>query len=78
MKKDYNQIALMYAQQFGILDYKVKGKYMIFNQNYINREFVGTWISKPCTYQRKVNLDTLKTETIKLKRTNRNGWNNTY
>ena len=72
----YNDLAREHAERFGIVDYRVKGRYMIYNQNYHNKEFIGKWVSKPCTYQRRVNLDTMEIETVKLKRLQKDGWAN--
>lgn len=74
--KDYNQIALEYAEKYGIITYKVKDNYMIYNQNYKNSEFIGKWVEKPYTMQRKVNLETMQTDSIKLKRVQKDGWDN--
>lgn len=72
----YEDLALQYAEKYGIISYKVKGKFMIYNQNYYNGEYLGKWVRKPCTYQRKVNLETGETVTKKLGRLVKDGWNN--
>lgn len=74
---DYKLLADAYAEQYGIIKYRIKGKYMIYNQNYKNREFLnGKWVYNPTTYQRKVNLETGNTETTRLKRVVADGWLN--
>lgn len=76
-KQVYEQKALQYAEHYGIITYKVTGNTMIYNQNYRNSECInGKWRDNPCTYQRRINLDTMETTTIKLKRLNKNGWDN--
>ena len=76
-KDRYEHLALEYAEKFGIISYKVIGNKMRFNQNYHNKEFIcGKWINNPCTYQRILNLDTMQIDTIKLKRLQKDGWNN--
>ncbi len=72
---NYDEIALAYAEKYCIILYKVKGRYMIYNQNYYNSEFIGKWIRKPCTYQRTVNLDTMEVTSRQLQRINKDGWN---
>lgn len=50
---------------------------MIYNQNRRNKEFIGgKWVENPCTYQIKVNLDTMQTAALKLKRLRKDGWDN--
>ncbi len=73
----YTNKALQYAERYGIITYKVKGKYMIYNQNYSNSEFMGgKWVSKPCTYQTVVDLETGNESRNKLQRLQKNGWDN--
>lgn len=75
----YESKALLYAEEYGILSYKVKGNIMIYNQNYNEggEVFVnGRWILRACTYQRLLNLDSGNTETKKLKRLQKDGWDN--
>lgn len=74
---DYNNLALLHAEKYGIITYKVKNFYMIYNQNYYNKEFFnGKWTSKPCTYQRIVDLRTNTIQSKKLKRLQKDGWDN--
>lgn len=73
---NYEKLASIYAEKFGIVSYRVKGKYMIYNQNYNNSEYLGKWVRNPCTYQRKVNLDTGEVESKKLQRVQKDGWYN--
>lgn len=40
-KAKYDELALRYAEHYGILTYKVSGNLMIYNQNYQNNEFIG-------------------------------------
>lgn len=37
----YEQKALEYAEHYGILTYRIKGSFMIYNQNRRNKEFLG-------------------------------------
>lgn len=73
---NYDEIALAYAEKYDIILYKVKGRYMIYNQNYYNSEFIGKCIRKSCTYQRTVTLDTMEVTSWQLQRMNKDGWNN--
>lgn len=70
-KQDYESAAVFYAEKWGILSYKVKGNKMIFNQNYKEDCF-----GHCATYQRIFNLDTKVTETKKLQRLQKDGWQN--
>lgn len=73
----YESKALIYAEEYGIISYKVKDNIMIYNQNYSEDEFIrGKWTSKPCTYQRLLNLDSGNTDTRKLQRLQKDGWDN--
>lgn len=73
----YTFKALCYAESKGIVSYRVKNNYMIFNQNYSNKECIGgSWVENPCTYQRAVDLDTGVVTTNKLQRLQKDGWNN--
>lgn len=73
----YEQRALEYVERYGIITYKLKGKYIIYNQNYNNKECIGgKWKLNPCTYQRTVDLDTLEVTSKKLQRLQKNGWDN--
>lgn len=74
--KKYEELATRYAEQYGIIVYKVKGKYMIYNQNYYNSEYLGKWVRKPCTMQRTVNLDTFEVQSRQLQKLQPNGWHN--
>lgn len=66
-KEYYINKALKYAEYYGIITYRVKGSFMIYNQNRRNKEFIGgKWTENPCTYQIRVNLDTMQTEALKL------------
>ena len=71
--KHYEDMALSYAEQHGILDYKVKGASMIYYANY------PKYLAEPHrTYKVVYNLKS-KTETrILLKRWNKLGNANMY
>ena len=75
---DYYEFkALCYAESRGIVSYRVKNSYMIFNQNYSNKECIGgSWVENPCTYQRTVDLDSGAVTTKKLQRLQKDGWDN--
>lgn len=69
--------ALSYAETYGIVEYKVVGRYMIYYQNYNDKEFrAGGWRSKTYTMKRTVDLDNMKTTSEKLNRLNKIGWVN--
>lgn len=77
-KEHYDNIALQYAEKYGIITYRVKGKCMIYNRNSNDKEFLGgKWVSKPTTYQRTVDLDTMQVTVKKLARLQKDGWDNT-
>lgn len=77
-KPDYSKKATAYAERFGIITYKVKGKYLIYNTNFNEKNCInGKWKSKTVTYQRVVNLDTMEVTSKKLARAQKNGWDNT-
>lgn len=38
---DYEKLALVYVKNYGIVSYKVKGKYLIYNQNYNISSYLG-------------------------------------
>lgn len=63
-KDKYNKAATKWAEEHGIVEYKVKSKYMIYNVSY------PAYLSEPRrTYQFKVDLTTGKTvESKQLKR----------
>lgn len=70
---NYEMIALHFAEQYGIINYKVKGNQMIYNVSY------PAYLSNPrYTIQHIVNLDTLKEQTKRLKRFDSNGLVNRY
>ena len=73
MKHNYEEEALLYAEKYGILDYKVKGSSMIYYANY------PKYLAKPRrTYKVTYNLKS-KTETrVLLKRWNKLGNVNMY
>lgn len=67
----YEERALRWAEQYGIIEYKVQGNKMIYVQTY------GGGCEKPYTVKSTINLDTMTTESrIKLKRLNRKGYYN--
>lgn len=73
----YEKRARRYAEYYGIITYKVRGNLMIFNQNYNQNEVNGgTWVEKPVTYRREVELYTYNVRSTKLDRLQRNGWDN--
>lgn len=66
----YEHKAIVHAECYGILEYKIRGGIMVYNQNYT--EAPGVYV----TYQREVDLYTGKVNTIKLQRLQKNGWKN--
>lgn len=77
MARNYNNIALAYAERYGIITYKLKGKIMEYNQNYKNNEFInGAWRSKCFTIKRFINLETGDIASKRLSRLVADGWDN--
>lgn len=73
----YHYKAAMYTEKYGIISYKITGNSLLYNQNYLNKEFIGgKWKENPCTYQRIVNLDTGEVVSKRLQRLQKNGWDN--
>lgn len=67
-KERKEQIALQYAEKYGILDYKVKGNRMIYYANY------PAYLTEPkYTMKVTVRLNTLKEERQKLRKWNPKG-----
>ena len=67
-QEEKEQRALQYAEEKGILDYKVKGNRMIYYANY------PEYLSEPRkTYKVTVRLDTMKEERQKLNKWNPKG-----
>lgn len=61
---NHNQKAMLWAEEHGILEYRVNGKYLIYNVSY-----PAVACEPRRTYQFKVDLDTGKTvESQQLKR----------
>lgn len=62
--KDYAQLAIVWAEKYGIVEYRVKGKYMIYNKSYL------AYLYEPrYTVQHTVDLDAMKElPTKRLKR----------
>ena len=54
--RDYEVMAAQWAEKYGIVDYKVKGKYMIYNVSY-----PATMFEPRYTMQRQVDLTTMRT-----------------
>lgn len=70
--KDYNELAIHFAEKYGIVEYRVKGNLMIYNKSY------PAYLSNPrYTVQHCINLDTGKDTTKRLKRFDKNGYLNT-
>jgi len=70
---NYRELASCWAVRYGIIDYKVKGHYMIYNKSYS-----GTVYEPHYTIQHTVDLSTMQElPTKKLKRFDKNGYNNT-
>ena len=69
MNKNYNQLAAAWAEEHGIVEYRVKGKYLIYNVSY------PAMVYEPRrTYQFHIDLDTGRTVVNKqLKRYDRKG-----
>jgi len=68
----YEERALQWAEQYGIIEYKVQGNKMIYVQTYN-----GGMYEKPYTMKSTINLDTMTTESrVRLQRLNRKGYYN--
>jgi hypothetical protein len=67
----YKELALQYAEKYGIINYKLSGRYMTYIINFRLDSFGSV-----ATYKRKVNLDTLEVKTVRLKKYNPDGWKN--
>lgn len=60
---NYELVARQFAEKYGIIDYRVKGNFMIYNVSY------PAYLSNPrYTIQHTVNLQTGKESTRQLKR----------
>ena len=69
--QNYEAKAAMFAERYGIVVYKVKGKYMIYNKSY------SAYLNNPrYTVQHKIDLDTGKDETKVLKKFDKKGYLN--
>jgi len=68
----YKDIALRYAEQYGIVDYQVKGNLMTYLKSY-----PAAGYEPHRTYKHTVNLDTGKSTVVQLKRFNKKGFFNT-
>lgn len=78
--ESYNDKALLLAEKYGIIEYRIKGKNMIYNKNYTCSEVstkTGRWERHSFTMQYTINLDTLKVSQKRLKRLQQDGWINT-
>jgi hypothetical protein len=72
-QQEKDKRALLYAEQYGILDWKVKGNRMIYYANY------PEYLSEPRkTYKVTVRLDAMKEERQKLTKWNPKGNANMY
>lgn len=75
----YDDRAVQYAEKYGIITYKVDGKFLIFNRNVHDKNFIsGKWVDKPYTIQTKVDLDTYEYIQKKLMKLQKNGWDNAH
>ena len=73
MQMTKEQKALLYAEKYGILDYKIKGNRMIYYANYPEH------LSEPRkTYKVTVRLDTMKEERQRLTKWRAEGNANLY
>ena len=68
---NYSELALAYAEQYGIITYKVVGHNMIYNKTY------RAYLNQPAyTIQHTVDLRTGMSTTKKLGRVMRDGYDN--
>jgi hypothetical protein len=78
MKANYENIALKYAETYGVIEYTVTGSKMIYYINY--KEYAFPHYTRKNyrgeTYKCVVNLRTLKEKRTLLKYYYAKGWNN--
>lgn len=68
----YDQNALQYAEKYGIISYRVTGRYMIYNKS-----FPKYLRNEAYTVQFKIDLDTMSCiKSTTLKRVMKDGYNN--
>lgn len=72
MARNYTDRADTFAETYGIITYKVSGRYMVFYTNF----YTDCTYKKAVTYKSIVNLDTMKEKRTALKKLNRTGWEN--
>jgi hypothetical protein len=73
MNITFEDKAILWAERYGIIDYRIKGHYMVYNKSY-----PATMCEPHYTIQHTVDLVTMQElPTKKLKRFDRNGYNNT-
>lgn len=68
---DYSRNAKLYAEKYGVIEYRVKGRYMIYNKSY-----PATSCEPRRTYQHKVDLVTGISTVTLLKRFDGKGYYN--
>lgn len=67
----YINTALLWAEKYGIVKYKVQGSKMVYNVSY-----PATAYEKARTYKHIVDLDTGREEVIQLQRVDKEGYYN--
>lgn len=72
MKKSYLDKATEYAEEYGIIEFQVKGPWMIYYKNY----FENVYSNKATTYKATVDLRTGKETRKALKKMNPAGFRN--
>jgi len=73
MNKTLEEKAIIWAERYGIVDYRIDGHYMIYNKSY-----PATMYEPHYTIQHTVDLVIMQElPTKRLKRFNKNGYNNT-
>lgn len=74
---EYRLRAQRYAERYGIIKYHVLGSKMVFYDNHREVERVGDTFKKVSyTMKRTVNLETGAETSQRLKRLNKEGWQN--
>lgn len=74
---EYRLRAQQYAERFGIIKYHVSGNKMVYYDNHREVERVGNTFKKVAyTMKRIVNLDTGAETSQRLRRLNKEGWQN--
>lgn len=70
-KEIYNKRAIVYCEKFGIVEYRINGNTLVYNQSYPACSCQSRY-----TVQHKINLDTMEETVTRLKRFDPKGYYN--